>query len=139
MPVSGTANWMSDTALEPSGFTGTVSGADPGFVDAGGRDYHLVDSSACVDAGLDSPAYVDGDAAPRSGVPLFEYADHLQGSVRASDGQLDIGAHEFEVAHARPPPVTPFGGGCAPVAGGSGALLCLQVALAWLAVRRRGG
>jgi len=94
-PVSGSNNWMPDTASVPAGFTGTATGADPGFENMGGRNCHLTASSPCRDIGASSPSYVDGDGVSRAGIPSFEYLDHLQGVARAADGHLDAGACEY--------------------------------------------
>ena len=61
--VVGSHNWMPADAKVPAGFTATLAGADPGFVDAERRDFRLKPGSPCAGAGTVALDYVDGDGA----------------------------------------------------------------------------
>jgi hypothetical protein len=103
--VTGVNNWVPTSASVPGGFTATVSGADPGFVDGPGRDYHLSATSQCLEAGTDALDYRDGTGAAGSGAPVFHYVHPLMSETRTTVGVIDIGAYERG------------GGGVAPDAG----------------------
>jgi hypothetical protein len=62
---------------------GNVVATAPGFVDGSGGDYHLIDSSPAVDAGLSPHLFV--------GLPVPE---DVEGDAR-NDGLVDIGADEY--------------------------------------------
>jgi hypothetical protein len=93
--VSGTNNWAPSTASVPASFIGTVTGADPGFVNRSARDFRLARSSPCRNLGSSALGFLDGAGTTQSGVPAFEYANRLQHRSRPSDGQLDLGAYEY--------------------------------------------
>ncbi len=72
------------------GWTGCVEAsgnisADPLFVDPVGGDFHLGDSSPCIDAGIDPAAYVD------PGLVEFDF----DGDARPYGAGWDIGADEW--------------------------------------------
>jgi hypothetical protein len=67
-----------------------VTGAAPGFVDAGMQDFHLLGTSQAVDAG----GALHPDVSPDHD-PVFEYRVHQMLLPRASDGEPDLGAHEL--------------------------------------------
>jgi hypothetical protein len=48
---AGQRNWVSERSLCPPEWTGTITGADPGFVDVAAYDLHLASGSALIDAG----------------------------------------------------------------------------------------
>jgi hypothetical protein len=93
--ISGSNNWMRTTAILPAAFSGTIQGTDPGFVNAGARDYRLLAGSACRNQGMNVLAYLDGSGVSRAGAPAFQYVSPLQGRTRPSDALLDIGAYEY--------------------------------------------
>ena len=95
--VSGTNNWAPSTATIPASFTGTTTGTDPGFVNRLARDLRLARGSPCRNLGLNALNYLDGSGAAHTGVPRFEYVNHLQSRTRPSDGQLDLGAFEYSL------------------------------------------
>ncbi|MBI3650760.1 MAG: hypothetical protein HY231_06895 [Acidobacteria bacterium] len=107
--ISGDTNWIPASAVVPSGFSNSLSGADPGFVNAAQRNYHLTSAAACRNVGLNAPVYYDGSGVLHSAVPLFEYVEHLNSVARASDGSLDIGAFEYGTVAANQPPVVTAG------------------------------
>lgn len=67
--------------------TSASVGADPRFVSASARDYHLQSGSPAIDAGVTTTATLDRDGVPRA-----------QGSA------FDIGAHEFFAGGGTTPP-----------------------------------
>lgn len=82
------------TALDGAGEAVTcLETEDPGFVDAAGGDYHLMDGSAAIDAGSDP-----GSVGEMSLWPAFEYTGEDGGAARPVVGALDIGAYEWGVA-----------------------------------------
>jgi len=68
---------------------GNITGQEPGFVDAGGGDYALVESSPCVDAGG-----VLAEAA-LGYEPMHRYVSHQSSASRTTENSPDIGAYEF--------------------------------------------
>jgi hypothetical protein len=99
--VGGSNNWMQSTATVPASFFMTASGAAPGFVNGSARDFRLTRASACRNQGLNLLAFLDGAGVAHSGIPLFEYVNHLQQQPRPNDGQIDLGAYEYS-----PPVIT---------------------------------
>jgi hypothetical protein len=93
--VSGTNNWAPSTATVPPSFVATTTGTDPGFVNRLARDVRLSRTSPCRNLGLSALNHLDGTGAAHSGVPIFEYVNHLQSRTRPSDGQIDVGAYEY--------------------------------------------
>jgi PKD repeat protein len=93
-------NWVTTGCTLHGNMVDTVTGTDPGYVDADWPhgDFHLTSSSPCIDAGKNSVG----------NLPTKEY-DHPCGWVtRSSDGEIDIGAHEYEGGPQ--PPVAEFSG-----------------------------
>ncbi|KPK47477.1 MAG: hypothetical protein AMK72_08415, partial [Planctomycetes bacterium SM23_25] len=92
----GSYNWMQNSASVPSGFTNTVQGTTPGCVDLPARDYHLLETSACVDAGTGVLTYLDGNGVLHS-VSVNQSYEFGQGLVpRGVAPPLDIGAYEWD-------------------------------------------
>jgi hypothetical protein len=98
-------NWLKTGWQEShSGLTGViydeggnVIGDNPGFMDATAQDYHLNDSSACIDAGT--------SLHPEADHLSYQYVKHLAWEPRPSSGPLDIGAFEAEQPERIPPSV----------------------------------
>ena len=93
-------NWVNSQMTIPSGFTGTVFGTNPGWVNGVWPlgDYHLAAGSQCINAGRNDVG----------GLPAKEYSQPCNWVARASDGAIDIGAFEYSSAPA--PPVANFTG-----------------------------
>jgi hypothetical protein len=99
--IAGSRNWVPSVAIDlPSEWTDTMTGADPGFEDAGGADLTPASGSPLIDAGNQSPSGPPGHPFPD---PLFppamappQRAPQLPGTAlpRPADGALDIGAYE---------------------------------------------
>jgi hypothetical protein len=74
----------------PGGGTGNIAD-DPLLVAPASGDYHLADTSPCIDAGgaeLDLPIDFEGDARPFDGT----------GEARGDGSDIDIGADEFVIS-----------------------------------------
>jgi len=84
--VAGSHNWMPVDAMVPAGFTDTVTGADPGFIDAAGRDFRLKPGAPCAAAGTPALEYVDGDGA-RHTVPLEKCCQPMFGVKLGRSGE----------------------------------------------------
>jgi hypothetical protein len=91
--ISGSNNWVPTGMTVPGGFA-AATGAAPGFVNAGARDYHLTTTSPCRNLGTSSLIASDGTGASRNGTPVREYIHPMQSAARAVDGALDAGAYE---------------------------------------------
>jgi len=95
--VDGQNNWATTGVGGLAKLTGTLTGTDPGFVNAAGKDYTLAAASACL-----------GKAAAIAGLPDREYyrdeAVKLQYRPRAS--AKDLGAFEHGNTAA---PIGPYG------------------------------
>lgn len=87
----GSGNWALTTATIPGGFTGTVTGAAPGFVS--GSDLHLASGSPCIDIGTAGATYRDGGDVSRSAVPTHTYEGLGVLSARSDSGAPDAGAY----------------------------------------------
>jgi hypothetical protein len=100
--TSGTKNWAptGSTGI-PAGVTGTVTGADPKFVNASGRDLRLASGSPLINAGASSFASPSGYTFPAPlAVPAFLPPAHVLERVGGalprvlSGGIFDISAFE---------------------------------------------
>jgi hypothetical protein len=101
--ISGANNWMPSTATVPGTFTSTTQGTNPGFADVTNRDFHLTAGSACRDKAVGGLTYLDGTGASHSGTPVWEYVNHVQNVARFNDGQMDLGAYEYNAGGAQAP------------------------------------
>ena len=95
--LSMTHNWLKPGWVSSHGGLGgtidddgtSVLGASPGFADAASQDFHLLPTSAAVDAGTALAAAV----LPANGVTR-EYVEHQAREPRPVVGPLDLGAFE---------------------------------------------
>ncbi len=130
----GSGNWAPSTASIPGGFSGTVTGAAPGFVS--GSDLHLASGSLCIDIGTAGATYLDGGGVSRSAVATHTYEGLGVLTARSDSGAPDAGAYAGPSSSGggggggTPPPssgLSSGGGGCG-VGGGVAGLafaLCL--------------
>ncbi len=94
--MSGSNNWVTTGITAPAGLTGSVTGADPGFVSA--TDFHLSSASApVVGKGMNKPPYFDGTGTMQDGTPVLELNTPLGTVPRPSSGALDLGAYQYGV------------------------------------------
>jgi len=101
--ISGQNNWVqSGLTTIPAGWTGTLSGSDPGFIDLAGGDFTLAAGSTLINAGTSTPQPPSGFPFPS---PLFPPSAHppqhmllVPGSEVPRDiaGAPDIGAFEYQ-------------------------------------------
>ncbi len=91
----GSNNWAAASAAIPATFLGTLQGTDPGFAKRTARDFRLTASSPCRNRGFNGLAYLDGEGNPHPGQPALEYQPPLGSRTRPQDGQLDLGAYEY--------------------------------------------
>jgi hypothetical protein len=102
--ITGSYNWLPQTMTPPSGFKGSVLGADPGFAGAKRKDFHLAADSPCRDAGLSDVTYRDGDDTPQNGLPRYQMDSPLHVSPRRDSGRPDLGAFAVTPSSKRKPP-----------------------------------
>lgn len=122
--IAGQNNWIQAGASNlPAGFTGTLQGADPGFVDLAGDDLRPREGSPLVDAGasaLAGPAgheFPDPLAAPLYLPPVATLLAAGSAEGRNPVATIDIGA--FELGGGGPPPTGSSSGGSSGSSSGS--------------------
>ena len=100
--IAGQNNWVeTGTPAQPAAWTGTLTGAAPGFADAAALDLRPAAGSPLLGQATSSPADPPGFPFPAPHFPpSYEppLRSVLPGSpapARRSVGQLDIGAYEF--------------------------------------------
>ncbi|MCD6246576.1 T9SS type A sorting domain-containing protein [candidate division WOR-3 bacterium] len=71
---------------------GIVTGDSPGFENWGAENYHLGDSSSCIDMGSVLPYEI----IPEYNVN-YQYIKHCQYENRPLDNSIDIGAYEYDI------------------------------------------
>jgi hypothetical protein len=108
--ISGHNNWTSTTAVIPAGFGNTIFGSNPGFINAGVRDYYLNSTAQVRNLGMVSATYVNGAGAISSAVPVSEYVRHLNTAARLADAAPDAGAYEFRTMLPYQAPFVSAGG-----------------------------
>jgi hypothetical protein len=99
---TGSNNWVTTgSALIPTAWTGTISGASPGFVDITTYDVHPTATSQLVDHGDTNPQSPAGHPFinplfPPAFVPPFHTALAVgTAQARPVFGAIDIGAYEY--------------------------------------------
>ncbi|WP_437677523.1 right-handed parallel beta-helix repeat-containing protein [Sorangium sp. So ce131] len=104
--ISGVNNWVSaGSSAIPAGWTGTLRGADPGFVDVASLDLRPSADSPLVDAGSKATASPEGYpfpgplTAPRF-TPAREAGVPGAAQRRSAAGAIDIGAYELGASPA---------------------------------------
>lgn len=119
--VTGSHNWIQAGTVDvPEGMENTLSGDDPGFIDAATFDFRLTADSPLVDGGLThadtapyvrqvtdfhkgevdgvrpSPIYLQAVRDVESGAPTFEPRRKAAGyQARPAGGAVDLGAYEY--------------------------------------------
>lgn len=99
--IAGSQNWYTTGAANvPATWTGSLTGADPGFVNLSTGDLRPTASSPLLNAGAASVASAPGYAFPNPLFPpTFRPPLHAPASspiARMTQGALDIGAFEHE-------------------------------------------
>ncbi|WP_437965883.1 hypothetical protein WMF04_40630 [Sorangium sp. So ce260] len=111
--VKGVNNAVPTGTTVPSGFTGTLIVADPGFTSVANRDVSLLASSPLRNAGVGQTSGISGRAFPSPlAMPLFHPPKGtiaaLGGALRRTAvGAVDIGAFEFGSGTTAPQPSEP--------------------------------
>jgi hypothetical protein len=98
----GSNNWIpTGSALVPTAWTGTLTGANPGFVDISTYDLRLAAGSPLINAGDPAPASPAGHPfiaplfPPAFVPPLHTIQAVGTATPRPVNGVIDIGAYEF--------------------------------------------
>ncbi len=86
---------------------GMVMGDLPGFLDWNSEDYHLAESSSCINTGTS----LSGEVLPDYNV-IRQYIKHCQDEERPSDGVFDIGACEYQQGGVEEYPVNVYPNPC---------------------------
>lgn len=100
--VVGTNNWVGQGASIPTGFTNTLQGAAPGFVDEIQRNYHLRMSSICWESGMSRPTGEDGEGKSVSTIARFEYQPPLGRVPRIDFAKPSLGAFGSRIGSGLP-------------------------------------
>ncbi len=93
--ISGSNNWFPNTANIPSSFTNSTTGTDPGFLNPGLGDFHLLATSPARNIGIVNPTFFDGNGVSHSGIPTLQYLSPLNSTARPTDTGLDAGAFGY--------------------------------------------
>lgn len=105
--IAGSGNWITAGAANiPAAWTGTLQGADPGFISLAGDDLRPKAGSPLLDAGPSSTPGPDGFALPGPAFPpVYGPPFHalMAPPARPDDGHPDIGAYEAGTAMALAP------------------------------------
>ncbi len=101
--ITGQNNWIeSGSSFIPAGFSGSLSGADPGFTDVAQSNFRPTSSSPLVNSGVTT-----NESRPEFAIeapqlqPVFHPIARLAGrpssatEFRLTEGPVDIGAFEF--------------------------------------------
>lgn len=107
--IAGSHNWVAAGSTEvPSSWTATLTGADPGFVNAAGRDFRPTAASPLRGQGIVNPASAPGFAFPSPlAAARFQPPQHriepLGAALpRLATGAVDIGAFAYGMAPVAP-------------------------------------
>jgi hypothetical protein len=95
--VYGTRNWVMSGSAIPAGWTGTISGTNPGFTSASGLDYRPASGAAIIDQGQANPATFSSHPFSNPlGQPAYEPARNATSTLvrRAGTDAIDLGAFE---------------------------------------------
>jgi hypothetical protein len=104
--ITGTNNWIPGGAVTvPAGWTGTLTGSDPGFANLAGLDLRPAAGSPLIDASASARSPADRPFPAPLGVPTFQPPARRamapgERTERPVDGPLDLGA--FELVGASP-------------------------------------
>jgi hypothetical protein len=91
--LAGTGTVLSGTAqVYDTSHNIHCSIAAAGFVNAAAFDYHLISSSPAINVGANA-----GSAYSYSLTPVWEYWHPASNVLRNTGGQLDVGAHEYQI------------------------------------------
>jgi hypothetical protein len=100
--IAGSNNWVQTGSTNlPSQWTGTLTGADPGFADLASGDLRPAAGSPLIDHGNDAPQDPPGYPFPAPLFPpAFQPPLHAletpgEAAVRVIDGPIDVGAFEY--------------------------------------------
>jgi hypothetical protein len=94
--TQGAGNFFAAGLVVPEGLTGSIIGADPGFVNPEAGDFHLRADSVCRHAGVSDPRSRDEAGTLVLTLPAHEPLRRQPGAEeRAAGGRLDIGAFEW--------------------------------------------
>ena len=122
--IAGSNNWIrTGSSAVPPEWTGTLTGADPGFVNASMLNFRPTGTSPLVNAGASSTSGPAGYAFPSPlAAPQFESPQRSAGlpgsaTARTIVGTIDIGAYEYSSGSSGSGGV----GGSAGAGGSSGA------------------
>ncbi len=101
--IAGSNNWVFENSDNiPSQWTGTLTGANPGFVNFSEGDVRLADTSTLINRGNASPAGVSGYVFPEPLTlptmhpPLHALPTSGAAETRPTNSQPDIGAFEAD-------------------------------------------
>jgi hypothetical protein len=98
--IAGQNNWVPGNTNVPAAWSGTLRGADPGFVNAGARNFIPTANSPLRNAGTSSPTGPAEAPFPRPlGLPSSTPPPGMlqapgTAQARTQDGRIDIGAYE---------------------------------------------
>ncbi|MDY6864227.1 MAG: hypothetical protein SV062_14730 [Thermodesulfobacteriota bacterium] len=87
--IRGNYNWLSDTITEVDVFTNNIIGEFPGFFDFDNKDFHLKDTSVCIDVVTDYTFPLNHNLE-------YQYVKELSFESRIiTNNALDLGAFEY--------------------------------------------
>jgi uncharacterized membrane protein YgcG len=111
--VAGTNNWLPAGATIPAGFTGSITGTDPGLAAVAAKDMRpmatspLVDKGALTIAGIAARPFPNPLASPMFEPPAGVLLAVGTAAARVHAATIDIGAYEHGGVTPTPPVTTP--------------------------------